>query len=115
MFVPMGIDALVTLGVAPVLLCAAAGLITFGLLPAAIDGLLYYGAAKPVSAVANFLLYNALGSGGGGAGANLYGEQQPPPPSLPHSASAAPPCAQPSSSPTLPSRLVTLQPRSPIL
>jgi len=43
--------------------------------PALVDGYLYYGAAQPLWAVGNFLSYNALGQGGGGQGANLYGEE----------------------------------------
>ena len=73
MFVPMGLHALTTLGVRPVLGCAVGGLAAFGVLPAVVDGYAYYSAGKPVSAIGNLVLYNVLGSGGGGEGANLYG------------------------------------------
>ena len=46
MFVPMGLHALPVLGTAPVALCAVGGLLTFGLLPALLDGYLYYGAGR---------------------------------------------------------------------
>ena len=77
MFVPMGLHALAVLGLRPVLACAVQGLLLFGLLPALFDGYAYYGAARPVSAVGNLLLYNVAGSGGGGEGANLYGVEGP--------------------------------------
>ena len=71
----MGLHALVALGPISVIGCAIAALVSFGVIPALVDGYLYYDARKPVSAVGNFLAYNALGQGGGGAGANLYGEE----------------------------------------
>jgi alpha-1,2-mannosyltransferase len=75
MFIPMGVHALLTIGPAAVAGCAVFGLLAFGLVPALIDGYLYYGAGHPVWAVGNFLAYNAFGRGGGGQGANLYGEE----------------------------------------
>ena len=55
MFVPMGLHALATLGFGPVLLCAAGSLLAFGVLPAVLDGALYYGSGLPVSAFANIV------------------------------------------------------------
>ena len=80
MFVPMGLHALLATGALPVLTTAVVSLIGFGVVPAVIDGRYYgphgangvYGA---VSAVGNLLLYNVVGSGGGGDGANLYGTE----------------------------------------
>ena len=46
MFVPMGLHVLGVLGAAPVALCAAGGLLSFGVLPALLDGYLYYGAGR---------------------------------------------------------------------
>ena len=46
MFVPMGLHALAVLGAASVALCAVGGLLSFGLLPALLDGYLYYGAGR---------------------------------------------------------------------
>ena len=42
----MGLHALAVLGAAPVALCAAGGLLSFGVLPALLDGYLYYGAGR---------------------------------------------------------------------
>jgi len=75
-FVPMGLDALRpgALGLAGVVGVAVAAILAFGCLPAVFDGW-FYGTGRPVSAVANLIFYNALGQGGGGHGADLYGTE----------------------------------------
>merc|ERR1719464_581730 len=76
MFVPMGLAALQPsmLGFVGVIRVAVESLILFAAVPAVIDGW-YYGASRPIWATGNHLLYNALGVGGGGSGADLYGTE----------------------------------------
>jgi alpha-1,2-mannosyltransferase len=72
MFVPMGLHALWERGVLPVAAVAAACTAAFVGVPAALDTAAY---GRPTAAIANLLLYNALGWGGGGRGADLYGTE----------------------------------------
>ena len=71
-FVPVGIDAALRGRFAQIAWCVILGIVAFVAVPAIIDSA-YYG--TPVSAVWNIVKYNALGMGGNGDGANLYGTE----------------------------------------
>ncbi|GBG23888.1 Alpha-1,2-mannosyltransferase ALG9 [Hondaea fermentalgiana] len=72
MFVPMGLHALYARGFMPVLFTAITSLALFVGIPVLVDSALY---GKPTFAIGNLILYNVLGHGGGGQGADLYGTE----------------------------------------
>lgn len=72
MFVPMGLHALYVRGFLRVFGVAVVSLLIFAGVPIVVDTNLY---GKPTFAILNLVLYNALGQGGDGQGANLYGTE----------------------------------------
>jgi len=72
MFIPMGFHALYVYGLIPVVSVAALSSLLFAGFPTIVDTHLY---GKWVVAMLNLISYNALGKGGDGQGANLYGTE----------------------------------------
>mmetsp|Transcript_2540 Transcript_2540/g.3477 ORF Transcript_2540/g.3477 Transcript_2540/m.3477 type:complete len:535 (+) Transcript_2540:105-1709(+) len=72
MFIPMGFSALYHRGFTKVFVCAILSTLMFLLIPSIFDSYIY---GKPVIPVLNQVLYNVVGEGGGGEGANLYGTE----------------------------------------
>lgn len=77
LFVPMGLHMLLGLGGHSTLSVLGAGVASAAVLvgaSVAVDWVMY---GKPLVAVLNIFLYNALGVGGGGQGSDLYGVEPP--------------------------------------
>lgn len=70
MFVPMGLHVLIKCGLKPIIKTVVFALVLFGVIPGIVDSRYYDKITIPII---NLILYNALGQGGGGKGADLYG------------------------------------------